>query len=120
MPQGSILGLLLFLIFINDLCESVEPCGTSMYADDTAIFYMSHDVDELQLSLQYDMQSISFWMKENRLSLSASKMKFMLVGPKQRLSRIRPMTISLNGRPIRNCDHLQIFRAAVRLPVAIP
>ncbi len=64
-PQGSILGPLLFLIFIDDLCESVEPCSTSMYADDTAIFYMAKDADELRVSLQYDMQSISYWMREN-------------------------------------------------------
>ncbi len=99
-PQGSILGPLLFLLFINDLCDSVELCGTSMYADDTAIFYMSTSMEELQLPLQYDMQTISYWMRENRLSLNASKTKFMLVGPKHRLAKARPFTLSLNGAQI--------------------
>ena len=99
-PQGSILGPLMFLIFINDLGDSVELCGTSLYADDTAIFYMSENVEELQISLQYDMQTISYWMRENRLSLNAGKTKFMLVGTRQKLARTRPFTVSLNGAQI--------------------
>ncbi len=102
MPQGSILGPLLFLVFINDLCDSVELCGTSMYADDTAIFYLSEDIDELRLSLQYDLQSIAYWMKENRLSLNASKTKFMMVGSRYKLARTREFTLSLNGDQIEN------------------
>ncbi len=99
-PQGSILGPLLFLIFINDLNSSVELCGTSMYADDTAVFYFAKDVDELAVSIQYDMQSISYWMRQNRLSLNVSKTKFMLVGNKQRLNRVGDIRISLNGETI--------------------
>ena len=59
-PQGSILSSLLFLVFINDLNTSIELCGMSMYADDTAVFYFAHDVEELALLIQYDMQSISY------------------------------------------------------------
>ena len=80
-PQGSILGPLLFLLFINDLNLSVELCGTSMYADDTAVFYFAKDYDELRLSMRYDMQTISYWM-ENRLNLNVSKTKTMLIGSK--------------------------------------
>ncbi len=68
---------------------------------------MSRDADELQLSLQYDMQSIAFWMRENRLSLNMSKTKFMMIGPKQRLARTRPMIVSLNGEQI---DCVNTFR----------
>ena len=78
-----------------------------MYADDTAIFYLSNDIDELRISLQYDMQSISYWMRENRLSLNASKTKLMAIGSKQRLSKERPFTLSLNGQQI---DNVSSFR----------
>ena len=100
MPQGSILGPLLFLIFINDLNTAVELCGTSMYADDTTVFYFARDEEELALSIQYDMQSISYWMRQNRLNLNVSKTKFMKVGSRQRLNGTRNIGVSLNGELI--------------------
>ena len=72
-PQGSILGPLLFLIFINDLCDNIELCSTSMYADDTAFFYLADTEEELQLSLQFDLQTVEYWMRENCLNLNTSK-----------------------------------------------
>ena len=56
-PQGSILGLLLFLVHVNDLCDVVRVCGTSMYADDTAIFLFGDDMDDPRLSLQHDIHA---------------------------------------------------------------
>ncbi len=79
-PQGSILGPLLLLIHINDLCDTIELCGTSMYANDTAIFYFSNDIDDEHLGLQHDMQSVSFCMLHNGLSLNVKKTKLMMVG----------------------------------------
>ncbi len=106
-PQGSILGPLLFLLFINDLCDVVELCGTSMYADDTAIYYLSDDVDDLQLTLQHDLQSISYWMQENRLNLNIKKTKFMRLGSKYRLNKTRQVGLSLNNEVI---DTVETFK----------
>ncbi len=71
-----------------------------MYADDTAVFYFADNVDDLRLSLQYDMQTIAYWMKENRLSLNVSKTKLMLVGSKPKLQRCVNLSISLNGKTV--------------------
>ncbi len=99
-PQGSILGPLLFLIYINDLCDVVELCGTSMYADDTAVFYLGSDVEEVRLCMQHDMQAISYWMYQNRLSLNVKKTKLMMIGSRQRLRNVPTFNLSLNGQRI--------------------
>ena len=78
-----------------------------MYADDTAIFYLSKDIDELHLSVQYNLQSISYWMREKRLSLNTSKTKFMLLGSKARLKDVRIFNLSLNGDPIENVEEFK-------------
>ncbi len=44
-----------------------------MYADDTAVFYFGDDLQDVQLSMQHDLQLISFWMHQNRLSLNVKK-----------------------------------------------
>ncbi len=99
-PQGSILGPLLFLIYINDLCTVIELCGTSMYADDTAVFYFGDNADDVRLSLQHDMQSIAYWMYQNRLSLNVKKTKMMLTGSRQKLQIVQPFSVSLNNESV--------------------
>ena len=77
-PQGSILGPLLFVIYLNDLPQVLMNSRISLYADDTAVYYESGDILETQLMLQQDMELINNWMRVNKLSLNVKKSKSML------------------------------------------
>ena len=72
-PQGSILGPLLFLIYINDLynvcCDSVPI----LFADDTNLFYKGVDFDELVKSINAELENISLWLKVNKLPLNVKR-----------------------------------------------
>ncbi len=78
-PQGSILGPLLFVCYVNDLpkfCKNLQPF---MYADDTALLVKGKNIMEIQNQLQYDFNQILRWLSANRLSLNAKKTKSMLL-----------------------------------------
>ena len=77
-PQGSILGPLLFLIYINDLSNNCKFARPFLFADDTNLFHHSKDPQNLQEELNYDLENISEWLKANRLSLNIKKTHYMV------------------------------------------
>ena len=86
MPQGTILGPLLFVIYTNDLPNCLSFSVLRMYADDTHISYAGSDLHLIQCSLSHDLEKLSKWLVSNRPTSNASKTEFMLIGSKQRLS----------------------------------
>ena len=100
-PQGTILGPLLFLIYINDLPNCLSFSKPRMYADDTHITYAGSDLHLIQSSLSHDLEKLSKWLVSNRLTLNATKTEFMLIGSRQRLSTLSDtLEISIDNIPI--------------------
>ena len=85
-PQGSILGPLLFLIFVNDLSQatSLDPI---MFADDTNLFYSNKDIALLYEFVNKELVNINTWFQANKLSLNADKTKYILFHkPRKRMN----------------------------------
>ncbi len=69
-PQGSILGPLLFILFINDLPKCITNCKIALYADDTVLLLSAKTSEEIQVNIQEELDRAIKWFKENRLITS--------------------------------------------------
>ena len=74
-PQGSILGPLLFLIYVNDLFKASNSLMELMFADDTNLFLSHKSIDTLFDSMNVELANILTWFKSNKLSLNVDKTK---------------------------------------------
>ena len=70
MPQGSVLGPLLFLLYINDLCDSVVHANPFLYADYTVLITSAIDIYTAHLHPPYDLKNIANWCKGNKLNIN--------------------------------------------------
>ena len=95
-PQGSVLGPLLFLIFINDL-PNVSDLTSWLFADDTALALSSKDIKDLELRFNHEVNKVHNWLLANRLSVHYSdKTQYMLIqGPNQKDRQIAAKNFNL-------------------------
>ena len=84
-PQGSNLGPLFFMIFVNDLPFSLS-CDMDQYADDSTITATGKNIEEIDQSLEINCAIVSNWMAENKLKLNADKTHVLTLGTRERLA----------------------------------
>ena len=71
--QGSVLGPLLFLLYINDLNKAVVHSQVHHFADDTNFLYASHSLKNLNKTVNFDLSNLVQWLRANKISLNVNK-----------------------------------------------
>ena len=98
-PQGSVCGPLLFLLYINDISMVLKKCKVSLYADDTVLYYSSNTIEQAMPVIQRDLILLSDWCKRNRLTVNCNKTKYCTYGMRSFIKKSKNVDtiLSLNG-----------------------
>ena len=92
-PQGSLLGPLLFLIFVNDLPLSLKHTDSILYADDTVIYTKGKTAIEMAEKIKSDLVNLDTWCKQNNMLMNPTKTKLMLFGTHQVIKKLDRLEI---------------------------
>lgn len=103
-PQGSILGPLFFILYVNDYPKCLNYSHATIYADDTSQDVSDKSVDIIEYKLKEDLICAMEWMKNNKLTMNLKKTQCMLIGTIQRLSKCRKLCIEVNNVIIETVD----------------
>ena len=98
-PQGSILGPLLFLLYINDISQSSDILKFFLFADDTTVYYSADPTDEnTEQILNTELEKVSCWLAANKLSLNVKKSNFLHFHYGKQKRKI--VQIKINNTPV--------------------
>ena len=98
-PQGSVLGPLLFLIYINDLNIAIKFSKTHHFADDTNLLFADKSLKKIQKFVNLDLKLLCCWLKANKISLNASKTELIVFRDPRRKSN-HELKIKIDGKKL--------------------
>jgi hypothetical protein len=95
-PQGSILGPLLFIIYVNDLPDILEKLEATIFADDTTLVAYAKDEDTLEEIANQELKVVAEWFQKNKLTFNAKK-TYYIVFTHEQSHKKRELKIEING-----------------------
>ena len=99
-PQGSVLGPLLYIIYSNDISEIIKNSGFTFYADDTVLYSKKKSLTQASIELQEDLNDLADWCTENEIYINLDKTKTMFFGSKVRINNLDLPEFSIKNCPI--------------------
>jgi hypothetical protein len=98
-PQGSVLGPLLFILYINDIKNSIKFCKVNLFADDTLLYIATDNLQDAVNKINEDLASLSTWLGLNKLKLNIQKTKYMVITFKQNVP-VNLFKVNIDGNEL--------------------
>ena len=108
-PQGSVLGPLLFNLFLNDLLYFIKDSEICNFADDNTLSVLEFDLDTLIIKLENDLQRVMQWLEVNNLVANPSKFQFMLLG----LSKKHNLCLNVDGNTVKATNTVKLLGVTI-------
>ena len=105
-PQGGVLGPVLFLLFINDITQSVNAGTCNIFADDVAIYTSCKTVEDAESQLQICINEIDRWYKNNRLKINADKTNVMVISSRAKGIH-KELNVKLNDTKLKQVNSVR-------------
>ena len=109
-PQGSILGPLLFTLYINDLPNCLKHTTPRMFADDTSLTATGETLSEVEKRANEDLRNVRNWLSANKLNLNIAKTEYVLIGLRHRINSldIQP-SINIDKQSVKRVKHSKVL-----------
>ena len=108
-PQGSILGPILFLIYITDIVNCSSVLNFILFADDTNAYFTGNCLDEVFATINVEIVKLTEWLNANKLSLNISKTNYMLFGSKSICKPNVPFHLTINNVKIERITNVKFL-----------
>ena len=107
--QGSVLGPLLFLIYVNDINRHVHLGSCNLYADDTVIYCTGSNIVELKTNIKKCVTDVHEWYESHKLVINTSKSNVMLLTTRQMLSHITDtdLSVHIGNHELLQCNNIK-------------
>ena len=109
-PQGSVLGPLLFLIYISYLDQAIKSCEVHHFADNTNLVHFTTHITRLKKYLSFDMNNLSYWLYANKISLHVQKSELLIFKHPKKDSEVK---IKLHRKRLYSTDPIKYIRIRI-------